>query len=171
MVCLTSRRFVYIFKIRTHDSKTLECLNSSQKVQILLKKLGEIRKSSSYREKFIQGSDKFNRPTEMFEFLSVRVIEIFLPEKGQQVQGTDKFVPSNEMFELSGVNCIQTQKQQPELFLKKMFLKILQISQENTCKETRIQVFSCETSEIFKSTYFEEYLQMTACVDFPCFLS
>ena len=65
-----------------HDSKTLECSNSSQKVRVLLKKLGEIRKSSSYREKFIQRIDKFVHPTEMFEFSSIRVVEIFLPEKG-----------------------------------------------------------------------------------------
>ena len=57
-----------------HDSKTLECSNSSQKVRVLLKKLGEIRKSSSYREKLTQGSDKFVRPTEMFEFSSIPVI-------------------------------------------------------------------------------------------------
>ena len=76
MVCLNSRRFVYVFKNRMHDSKTFECSNSSQKVRILLKKLGEIRKSSSYREKFIQGTDKFVRPTEMFKFSSIRVIEI-----------------------------------------------------------------------------------------------
>ena len=38
-----------------HDSKTSECSNSSQKVWFLLKKLGEISKSLSYREKFIQG--------------------------------------------------------------------------------------------------------------------
>ena len=64
-----------------HDSKTFECSNSMEKVQILLKKLGEVRKSSSYREKFIQGTDKFVRPTEMFEFSNIRVIEIFLAEK------------------------------------------------------------------------------------------
>ena len=63
-----------------HDSKTLECSNSSQKVRILLK--SSERKSSSYREKFIQVTDKFVRPTKMFEFSSVRVVEIILPEKG-----------------------------------------------------------------------------------------
>ena len=62
-----------------HDSKTFEYSNSSQKVRILLKELGEIRKSSSYREKFIQGSDKFVRSTKMFEYSSIRVIEIFSP--------------------------------------------------------------------------------------------
>ena len=58
-----------------YDSKTLECSNSSQKVLILLKKLGEIRKSSSYREKFLQGTDKFVRPNKMFEFPSIWIIE------------------------------------------------------------------------------------------------
>ena len=58
------------------------------------------------------------------------------------------------------------QKQPP---VKKVFLKILQISQENTCvgvffglqlyqKETTTQVFFCEICEIFRSTYFEERL-------------
>ena len=72
MVCLNSRHFV--FKNRMHDSKKLECSNSSQKARILLKKLGEIRKSLSYREKFIQGTNKYVRSTEMFEFLSIAVI-------------------------------------------------------------------------------------------------
>ena len=77
MGCLNSRRFVYVFKNRMHELKTFQCSNSSQKVRILLTKLGEIKKSSSYREKFIQGNDKFGQPTEMFEFSSIRVIEIF----------------------------------------------------------------------------------------------
>ena len=47
--------------------------------------------------------------------------------------------------------------------VKKVFLKISQNSQENTCarvsfliikKETLEQVFSCEFYEIFKNTYF-----------------
>ena len=58
-----------------YDSKRFECSNSSQKVQILLKKLGEIRESSSYREKFIQGTDKFVQPNEMFELPSIPVTE------------------------------------------------------------------------------------------------
>ena len=53
MVSLNSRRFVDVFKNQMHDSKTLECWNFSQKVRILLNNLGEIRKSSSCREKFI----------------------------------------------------------------------------------------------------------------------
>ena len=73
MVCLNSRCFVYVFKTRMHDLKTFECSNSSQKVWILLKKLREIMKSSSYREKFIQGTNKFVRPTKMFEFSSIQV--------------------------------------------------------------------------------------------------
>ena len=43
--------------------------------------LEEIRKSSSYREKFIQETNKFVRPTEMFEFSSIRVIESQLCQK------------------------------------------------------------------------------------------
>ena len=75
MVCLKSRRFVYVFENRMNDSKTLECSNSCQKVRILLKKLGEIWKYLSYREKFIQGIDRFVRSTEMFEFPSIQVIK------------------------------------------------------------------------------------------------
>ena len=53
------------------------------------------------------------------------------------------------------------------VFLKKVFLKISQNSQENTCarvraatllKKTVAQVFSCEFCEIFKSTFFTEYI-------------
>ena len=54
--------------------------------------------------------------------------------------------------------------------VKKVFLKILQNSQENTCvrvpflikfikKETLVQMFSCEFSEIFKNTFFIEHLR------------
>ena len=42
-------------------------------------------------------------------------------------------------------------------YVKKMFLKILQNSQENICvkveKETLAQMFSCEFCEIFKNTF------------------
>ena len=71
------------------------------------------------------------------------------------------------------------QKPLPEIFYKKLLLKISQSSQENTCVgvsfswsctpegpqifliETLTQVFSCEYREIFKSSYFEIYLWMT----------
>ena len=43
--------------------------------------LEQIRKSSSYREKFIQETKKFVRPTEMFEFSSIRDIESQLCQK------------------------------------------------------------------------------------------
>ena len=48
---------------------------------------------------------------------------------------------------------------------EEVFLKILEISQGRTCvgvsflKETPPQVFSCEIREIFKNSYFEEYLR------------
>ena len=74
-----SRRTTFMFsKI---DCMIWKRLNSSQKVRILLKKLGEIKKRSSYREKFIQGTNKFVRPTEMFEFSCIQVIEIFFAWK------------------------------------------------------------------------------------------
>ena len=55
-----------------------------------------------------------------------------------------------------------------------MFLKILQILQENTCvgvstaglqlywKQAPTQLFSCEICEIFKNTYFVEHLRTAA---------
>ena len=52
--------------------------------------------------------------------------------------------------------------------MKKLFLKITQYSQENTCgvffqqKEVATQVFSCEYCKIFKKTYFEEHLRTAA---------
>ena len=59
---------------------------------------------------------------------------------------------------------------------KKLFLNILQYSQENICVGVSLQassskillkrnsttVFSCEYCEIFKNTYFEEHLRTTA---------
>ena len=62
--------------------------------------------------------------------------------------------------------------------IKKVFLKISQNSQENTCsrvffliklrasnfikKETLAQVLSCEFCEIFKNIFFREHLRVTA---------
>ena len=66
------------------------------------------------------------------------------------------------------------------VLIKKVFLGILQNSQENTCvrvsfstkfqteacnfilKKTLAQVFSCEFSKISKSTFFTEHLRATA---------
>ena len=55
------------------------------------------------------------------------------------------------------------------VLLKKLFLKISQYSQENTCfkadlyqKETPTKVFCCEYCEIFKNTFSEEHLQTAA---------
>ena len=54
------------------------------------------------------------------------------------------------------------QKQPPEVFYKKLFLKIGQYSPENTCGRVKpTQVFSCEYCEIFRNTYFEENLRTT----------
>ena len=62
----------------------------------------------------------------------------------------------------------EVQKQLPE----KVFLKISQTSQENTCvgvffyevfkKETPTRLLSCEVCETFKNTYFEENLRRAA---------
>ena len=41
---------------------------------------------------------------------------------------------------------------------------MLQASGCNLIEETPRQVFSCEIFEIFKNTYFEDYLQTTASV-------
>jgi len=43
-----------------------------------LQKSEKGEKSSSYREEFVLGTEKTVRPTEMFEFSSVRIMEIFL---------------------------------------------------------------------------------------------
>ena len=73
-------------------------------------------------------------------------------------------------------------KQPPEIFCKKVVLKISQNSQENTCarvsftisckpqackfftKETLTQVFYCKFCKVFKNTYFEEHLRMAGSV-------
>ena len=81
-------------------------------------------------------------------------------------------------------------RRRADVSVKKVFLQILQNSQENTCvkvsflikllacncltqvynfiiKEAPTQEFSCEFSEIFKNTHFEEYLRTTASVKLP----
>ena len=74
--------------------------------------------------------------------------------------------------------CATTVKKQPlEVFHKKVFLKILQNSQENSCvgvllkqlqtyniikKETLTQLFSCEFCKMFHNTFFTEHLPMAA---------
>ena len=67
-----------------------------------------------------------------------------------------------------------TQKQPLEVFYKeKVFLEILQHSQEKTCarvsflikfikKETMAQMFSCEFCEFFTNTFFTEHFWTTA---------
>ena len=76
------------------------------------------------------------------------------------------------------------QKQPPKVFYKKkLLLNISQILQENTCsrvsfllklqasgpelyqKETLAHVFSCEFCDIFKNTFFREYLWATVSVN------
>ena len=64
----------------------------------------------------------------------------------------------------------------PERVLKKLFLKISQYLQEDSCvgvsfywKGTLTQLFSCEYSKIFEDTYFEEHLQTDTSV-FICWL-
>ena len=62
------------------------------------------------------------------------------------------------------------QKQPPEIFFKKCVFKNLQNFTGNFIKksltlylkETPRQVFSCGIFDIFKNTYFEEHLRMTA---------
>ena len=130
------------FKNRMHDSKTLECLNSSQKVRILLKKFGEIRKSLSCRERnsskgptnlfdlskclsfrvlelqrffCLKRVSRFKGPTNLldlpkyFGFLVFELQRFFLPEKGQQIQCTGKFVRPSEMFEFPSIRVIESQ--------------------------------------------------------------
>ena len=47
--------------------------------------------------------------------------------------------------------------------IKKVFIKILQSSQENTCaRVTLTQVFSCEFCKIFKNSFFTEYIRANA---------
>ena len=78
---------------------------------------------------------------------------------------------------------LKVQKQPPEEFYgKKLFLKISQNSQENTCarvffnkvagdacnfieKETLAQLFSCEFCEISKNNFFTEHLHTSASKD------
>ena len=65
------------------------------------------------------------------------------------------------LLRLSTVQITRSRSSRPEVFCKKVFLKISQNSQENTCarvsffnKETLEQMFSCEFCDIFKSIYF-----------------
>ena len=70
--------------------------------------------------------------------------------------------------------CVQyVQKQPPEVFFKKVVLKnFANLTEKHLCWslflikmeawETPAQMFSCEISKIFKNTYFEEHLRMTA---------
>ena len=49
------------------------------------------------------------------------------------------------------------------VYIKKVFLQISQDSQENTCARVfSWQIFSCEFSEIWKTTFFTKHLWATA---------
>ena len=77
-------------------------------------------------------------------------------------------------------NSIITKRKGGVLY-KKLFLSILQYSQENTCvgvffktllkKETPTQVFSGQYREIFKKSYFEEHLWTAASESFYFYVS
>ena len=59
----------------------------------------------------------------------------------------------------------KTEKQSPEVFYKKTVLKSFSTftgKHHHYQKETPTQVFSCEYCEIFRNTYFEEYLRTAA---------
>ena len=86
----------------------------------------------------------------------------------------------NTPLKCSHSNLILLQKQPPEVFSKKLFLKSSQNSQEKTCvkvsiliklqasacnfikKETLAQVHSLKLCDTFKNTYFTEDLWATA---------
>ena len=59
------------------------------------------------------------------------------------------------------------QKQSPEVFCKKnVFLKISQ----NSRKETQVQVIFCEFCEMFRNTFFIEYLMIASISVDSCFM-
>ena len=81
-----------------------------------------------------------------------------------------KMLPSNlvilNLFRASNVN---GQKPPPNVLYKKSWSqKFRNIHRKTSCwslfliKEAPTQVFSCENCEIFKNTYFEEYLRTAA---------
>ena len=86
----------------------------------------------------------------------------------------------NFVFFIFGFCFSRAQKQTPDVFCKKkVFLKISQNSQENTCarvsfliklqfgfikKEALAQVFSCEFSEISKDNFFHRIPLVAASV-------
>ena len=70
---------------------------------------------------------------------------------------------NNKKYTRQGNYCVKLQQKSAveyskaviqESSVKKVFRKIWQNSQENTCKETLAQVFSFEFCEIFKNTFF-----------------
>ena len=67
-------------------------------------------------------------------------------------------------------HCDNSEATTTDVLLKKLFLKISQYLQKNTCWSSvfnkvgslKAQVFSCEYCETFKNTHFEEHMQTVA---------
>ena len=114
MVCLNSRRFVYVFKNQMHDSKTLECSNSSQRVVLLNsiekdrrdQKKFELQRENHARDRQICST---YRDVRVFEYLSYR--DFFCLKRVSRFKGpTNLFdltrCSSFRVFELLRVNCM-----------------------------------------------------------------
>ena len=92
----------------------------------------------SYRKKFIQGTDKFVRPIEMFEFSSIRIIDFFVwkglvGSRDQQICSTSRDVRVSEYSsyrESTVTNCI-VECITINLFQVLLDLKILGMIQPN----------------------------------------
>ena len=73
-----------------------------------------------------------------------------------------KFFQEHSCFSITA-NCLNSRSSHRRHSIKKVFLKIWQNSQENTCvcnfikKETLAHVLSCEFCEMFKNTFFTEH--------------
>ena len=91
------------------------------------------------------------------------------------VANLKKYLDSWQFLNVYIIKEVLTQKQPPEVFCEKVFLEILQNSQENTCarvsfliklqaacnfikKETLAQVFSIEFCKICKNTFSQNSL-------------
>ena len=56
------------------------------------------------------------------------------------------------------------QKQQPEMFCEKVFLKVSQISQESTCVWSFKKLIPLKFAKSLKASIFQEHLKKTASI-------
>ena len=104
------------------------------------------------------------------EITATKKIFYLINEVFTRIRGGRRITDRNQILFICAKLSHLFRSSHSRCFVKKMFLKNSQNSQENTCArvafliklQVEVQVFSYEVCEIFKNTSFTEHLRTTA---------